>query len=413
METAQGSQTRTGPLKGLRVIDLTHVMAGPVCTLMLADMGADVIKIERPPGGDDSRHMAPPTIGDTSAAFLMMNRNKRSVALNLKTPGGRKALRDLVAGADILVENFRPGALEKLGLGYNDFKVEKPDLIWAAISGYGRTGPYSDRPGFDLMAQAMSGIMSFTGEGPGRPPIKVGAPIADITAGVLAATAILGALHHRAATGQGQMVESSLFEAAIMHTFWQSAMTFATGKAPEPMGSAHPLDGPYQAFATADGWVAIGAANQNTWERFARAIDAPHMIEDARFLTNPDRMTHLADLIALLDPILAARTTDDWLETLGAAGVPVAPVLDVAQMHKDPQAIARGMIATVQHSTLGQLQTLGSPLKFGATPVNLGAGAPRLGEHSRSVLAEIGYSAEALSALEAEGALVSAASTGA
>ncbi|MEM6460874.1 MAG: CoA transferase [Pseudomonadota bacterium] len=401
----ENRSTKTGPLAGLRIIDLTHVMAGPVCTLLLADMGADVIKIERPHGGDDSRHMSPPTIGDQSAAFLMMNRNKRGLALNLKTEGGRQVLRRLIKTADILVENFRPGALDKLGLGYGELTAIKPDLIWCSISGFGRTGPYAERPGFDLMAQAMSGIMSFTGEGPGRPPVKVGAPIADITAGILAALGIVSALHHRQQTGEGQQVDTSLFEAAILHTFWQSAMTFATGEAPAPMGSAHPLDGPYQAFETSDGWVAVGAANQNSWLKYAAAIGAAHLADDPRFATNPDRMRHLDELIDLLSPIMRKHTTQHWLDRLGAAGVPVAPVLNVAQMHQDPQARARGMIAEVMHSTLGAVQTLGSPVKFSRAPTTLGAGAPTLGEHSREVLLENRFSAEEIAALVAEGAV--------
>ncbi|MEM8551805.1 MAG: CaiB/BaiF CoA-transferase family protein [Pseudomonadota bacterium] len=397
------SSQKTGPIAGLKVLDLTHVMAGPTCTLLLADLGADVVKVERPPLGDDSRHMAPPYVGDQSAAYLMMNRNKRGIVLDLKTDGGREALRRLAATSDVVVENFRAGALDKLGLGYDALSAENPGLIWCAISGYGRSGPYAARGGFDLMAQAMSGIMSFTGEAAGRPPVKVGAPVADITAGVLAALGILAALNHRNATGQGQIVESSLFEAAVMHTFWQSAMTFATGESPGPMGSAHPLDGPYQAFETANGWIVVGAANQANWLRLLKAIERPDLGEDPRFGSNPDRMRNLSTLVALLEPVFAAKDSKTWLETLDAAGVPCAPVLSTAEMHRDPQAIARQMIASVEHTALGSVKTLGSPIKLSQTPVSLGNGAPLLGEHTREVLSELSYTAAEIDALVAAG----------
>jgi crotonobetainyl-CoA:carnitine CoA-transferase CaiB-like acyl-CoA transferase len=394
-----------GPLAGLKVIDLTHVMAGPVCTLLLADLGAEVIKVERPPEGDDSRHMAPPYVGEESAAYLIVNRHKRGIVLNLKHEAGRDALLRLLETADILVENYRGGTLEKLGLGYEQLSERFPSLIWCSISGYGRTGPYADRPGFDLMAQAMSGIMSFTGEGPGRPPVKTGAPIADITAGIFAALGVVAAVAHRQRTGEGQRVETSLFEAAITHTFWQSAICFATGNSPGPLGSAHPLDAPYQAFQTSDGWAVIGAANQANWLRFVKAIDRPDLAEDARFRNNMERMRHFDELIATLSPELRKRPTQEWVTLLDAAGVPVSPVLTVGEMHQDPQAIARNMIAEVEHSVLGRVKTLGNPLKFSKTSVELGGGAPVLGQHTREVLLEHGYNAAQINALVAAAAI--------
>jgi crotonobetainyl-CoA:carnitine CoA-transferase CaiB-like acyl-CoA transferase len=400
------ARNHVGPLAGLKVIDLTHVMAGPVCTLLLADLGAEVIKIERPPEGDDSRHMAPPYIGAESAAYLIVNRHKRGIVLNLKHQGGREALLRLLEDADVLVENFRGGTLEKLGLGYEQLSKRFPSLLWCSISGYGRTGPYADRPGFDLMAQAISGIMSFTGEGPGRPPVKTGAPIADITAGILAALGVVAAVAHRQRTGEGQRVETSLFEAAITHTFWQSAICFATGTSPGPLGSAHPLDAPYQAFQTSDGWAVIGAANQANWLRFVKAIDRADLAEDPRFRNNVERMRHFDELIAAVSPEMLKKSTQEWVALLDAAGVPVSPVLTVGEMHKDPQAIARGMIAEVQHSVLGRVQALGNPLKFSKTSVELGAGAPVLGEHTRDVLLEHGYNAAQIEALIAAGAIL-------
>src|ERR1700730_8071280 len=273
--TNVSGQEKTGPLSGLKVIDLSHVMAGPTCAMLLADMGADVIKVEKIPGGDDARRMAPPTIAGESAAFLMMNRNKRGIALDLKTEAGRTVLSRLLQDADVLIENYRRGAMERMGFGYQALRASNPRLIYCSISGFGRTGPYADRGGFDLVAQGMTGLMSITGERAGSPPMKAGAPVTDITAGILGCVGILAALHARESTGKGQMVDTSLFEAGITHTYWHSAICFATGKAPGPMGSAHPLNGPYQAFPASDGWFTVGAANQDNWIRLLGALEAP------------------------------------------------------------------------------------------------------------------------------------------
>jgi crotonobetainyl-CoA:carnitine CoA-transferase CaiB-like acyl-CoA transferase len=277
------------------VIELAHIMAGPVCGLMLADMGADVVKVEKPEG-DDTRRFLPPDINGESAAFMMMNRNKRGIVLDLKQEEGRNALRRILLKADVVIENYRKGTMAKLGLGFETLRKENPGLIYCEISGFGRTGPYADRGGFDLIAQGMSGLMSITGEGPGRPPVKVGAPVTDITAGILGALGVVAAYARRLQTGEGQRVDTSLFEAGIVHTYWQSAIAAATGISPGPMGSAHPLNAPYQAFATADGWINVGAANQRNWERLARVIEAPELLADPRFKTNRDRMANLAVL---------------------------------------------------------------------------------------------------------------------
>ncbi|HLI29694.1 MAG TPA: CoA transferase, partial [Terriglobia bacterium] len=295
MSNAAGGK-RAGPLTGLKVIDLSHIMAGPTCSMLLADMGADVIKVEKMPGGDDSRRSVPPTIAGESAAFLMMNRNKRGIALDLKVEAGRRILSRLLQNADVLIENYRRGAMERMGFGYDALHSLNPRLIYCAISGFGRTGPYADRGGFDLIAQGLSGLMTITGEGPGSPPMKVGPPVTDITAGVLACAGILAALHHRESTGQGQMVETSLFEAGIIQTYWHSAICFATGQAPGPMGTAHPLNAPYQAFPTADGWITVGAANQGNWLRLLQALEAPELGDDPRFTNNPGRMHNLPAL---------------------------------------------------------------------------------------------------------------------
>jgi crotonobetainyl-CoA:carnitine CoA-transferase CaiB-like acyl-CoA transferase len=402
-------QSRTGPLKDLKVIDLSHIMAGPACSMLLADMGADVVKVERIPQGDDSRRMVPPTIGDESAAFLIMNRNKRDIGLDLRAEAGRKVLSRLLKNADVLIENFRRGAMEQMGFGYDAVHALNPKLIYCSISGFGRTGPYADRGGFDLVAQGMSGLMSITGEGPGHPPVKIGAPVTDITAGILACLGILAALHSRESTGQGQMVDTSLFEAGIIHTYWHSAMCFATGRAPGPMGSAHPLNAPYQAFPTSDGWITVGAANQGNWLRLVDALDAPELRpkldEDPRFSTNADRMRNLEALTATLTPLFKRRTSAEWLRRLEQAGVPAGPVLEIGQMHADPQAIAREMVVETMHPTAGRVKAIGLPIKFSNTPGGVRRAAPLFGQHTREVLRENGFSDSEIEQLLGQGVI--------
>ena len=402
------AEAATGPLAGLRVVELSHVMAGPTCGMMLADLGAEVIKVERLPRGDDTRRFVPPAIHGESAAFMMMNRNKRGLAVNLRSEGGREAVRRLIRTADVFVENYRPGALDEMGLGYEAMRKANPALIYCSVTGFGRTGPFSGHGGLDLIAQGMSGLMSITGEGPGRPPVKVGAPMTDITAGILAAMGVLAAYVHRLKTGEGQLVDTSLFEAGVTHTYWQSAIVLATGASPGAMGSAHPLSAPYQAFQTADGWVTVGAANQRNWERLVRVLEAEDLLEDKRFADNAARMAHRLDLEAALAVYFRRRTTVDWLEAFEEAGLPGGPVLSVEEMHGHPQTRGRGMLVATDHPVAGRVEALGPPVKLSATPANVRRPAPLMGEHTREILAEAGYGEKEIEALVAAGDVLAA-----
>lgn len=394
-----------GPLTGVRVIELAHIMAGPICGLMLADMGADVVKVEKIATGDDTRRMVPPEIEGESAAFMMMNRNKRGIALDLKHKDGKAVLLKLLEDADVVIENFRHDTMARLGLDYDTLSEINPGLIYCEISGFGRTGPYKERGGFDLVAQGMAGLMSVTGEGPDRPPVKVGPPITDITAGILAAMGVSAAYASRLKTGKGQRVDTSLFEAGITQTFWQSAIAFATGVAPEPMGSAHPLNAPYQSVATKDGWINIGCANQTNWERMLDVIDARELKADPRFATNPERMKHRSELVSTLEKTFVNRTTEEWVGLFNESGFPAGPLLDIPQMHKDPQALSREMIVEVDHPVAGTVKTLGAPVKFHGTPGGIRSAAPVIGQHSREVLLEAGYTNDAIQLLVDSGVL--------
>ena len=381
----------SSPLSGMVALDLTQIMAGPVCTMLLADMGADVIKIEKPNGGDDTRRMGPPFTGGWAAGFLALNRNKRSLALNLRDAAGRQVFRRLLADADVVVENFRPGVMERLGLDYPALAQIKPSLVYCSISGFGATGPYRDRGGFDLVAQGMSGLMSITGF-PDSPPAKVGVPITDISAGTLAAYGILCAYIHALKTGQGQTVDASLLEAGIAYTIWESALYFAEGEIPGPLGSAHRVSAPYQALRTQDGYINIGAATQATWEQFCRAIGQESLIEDPRFKVPGDRKAREGELAELLELTLSRQTTAYWLELLAQAGVVAGPIYNMEQVYQDPQVRAREMVIDLEDPELGLLHNIGIPVKLSATPGRINRRAPALGEHSEEVLLAAGFS---------------------
>ena len=393
------------PLSGMRVVELAHIMAGPLCGMMLADMGAEVIKVEKIEGGDDSRRMVPPQVGDESAAFLMMNRNKRGVALDLKSDDGRAILKDLLKNADCVIENFRHDTMERLGLSYDELTAINPGLIYVEISGYGRTGPYRERAGFDLVAQGASGLMSITGPGQDDGPVKVGAPVTDITAGILAAMGAAAAYAGKQKTGLGTRVDTSLFEAGITHTYWQSAIALATGQSPTALGSAHPLNAPYQAFPTADGYINIGAANQRNWLRLLDVIGAPELNEDPRFASNADRMAHLEALVRKLNGYFRTQTSGVWLEQLDQAGVPAGPILSIGEMLEHPQAIARDMVVETAHERLGPVKGLGMAVKFHGTETVESKPPPVHGQHSRAVLSELGYSDNQIEALYIRGVI--------
>ena len=386
------------PLEGIVVLDLTQIMAGPVCTMLLADLGADVIKIEKPNGGDDTRRMGPPFIGDWASGFLALNRNKRSLGLNLREEAGKKVFLRLLEQADVVVENFRPGVMDRLGLGYGELSSLKPSLIYCSISGFGATGPYRNRGGFDLVAQGMSGLMSVTGF-PDSPPAKVGVPITDISAGTQAALGILSAYIHVQKTGQGQMVDASLMESGIFYTIWESALYFSEGEIPGPLGSAHRVSAPYQALRTSDGYINIGAATQATWEQFCRAVGLEHLIEDERFRRPGSRKARERELADLLEVTLSRQTTAYWLELLEAAGVVAGPIYDMEQVYQDPQVQAREMVVDLDDPELGALRHIGVPVKLSETPGKIRHRAPALGEHSREVLEAAGFSEKEIATL--------------
>ncbi|HLW12088.1 MAG TPA: CoA transferase [Casimicrobiaceae bacterium] len=394
-----------GPLRGMRVLELAQIMAGPTCGMLLADMGADVVKVEKLPGGDDARGYREPLVNGISAPFMMLNRNKRGLALNLKHPGGRDVLLRMVREADVLTENFRRGTLEKLGLGYDVLAAANPGLIYCAVSGYGRSGPDADKGGFDLIAQGFAGLMSITGE-PGGPPVKTGNSVADINAGILAALGILAAYAHKLKTGEGQVVDTSLMEAALQQTYWHAAIYFATGSSPGPTGSAHLLTAPYQAFRTRDGWINIGGANQANWERIAEVLGRPEWRDDARFATNSARVTNRSALTDAMNAVLATRSKAEWIAAFDAAGVPVGPVHTIGEALEHPQTLARGMVAEVVHPLAGPMKTLGCPIHFSRTPTRVTRPAPMLGEHTRELLREYGYDDAAIDALVADGVVM-------
>ena len=398
------AEPTAGALAGIRVVELAHVMAGPICGRMLADLGADVVKVEPPGAGDPTRAFAPAEADGTAAAFVMANRNKRGVVIDLKSELGREVAKRMLARCDVVIENFRAGVMERLGLSYKTLRVANPGLVYCQITGFGRTGPLAEHRGFDLIAQGMTGLLSVTGEGPGRPPVKCGPPLTDITAGILAAMGVVTALYAREKTGVGQRVDTSLYEAGLTQTFWQAAVALATGESPGPLGSAHPLAAPYEALPTADGWITVGGWNQVNWLRLVAAMDLGELASDPRFETNTDRMTNLGDLRELLAARLKAASTKEWLRRLEKTAVPAGPVSTMIEALRHPQTAARDMVVTVPQGD-GAAETLGMPVKMSDAPASVERGAPRMGEHTEEVLGEYGFGAGEIAGLLRTGAV--------
>ena len=398
--SSPGVMTRA--LDGIRILDLTQVMAGPYCAMLLCDMGADVIKVE-PPTGDSTRRM-PGAVGSDSPSFNAVNRGKRGVVVDLKQPVGRDTVRRLAVSADVLVENYRPGVMSRLGLGYEELASQHPMLVYASISGYGQTGPSAGKGGFDLVAQGVSGLMSVTGEA-GGPPVKVGVPITDLGAGLFAVTGILSALLARARTGRGQLVDTSLVDAGVALSVWEATQYFSDRGVPEPLGSAHRMNAPYQAIRCADGYITVGAANDRIFRRLCDALGHPEWADDPDHRDDEHRVRNRVALAAQVEAVMASRPRAHWLTLFEARDIPCGPINNYEEVMADPHILARDMVVETDHPTLGRIKTLGTPLKLSDTPLTPGRPAPLLGQHTDEVLGEVGLTADQIGELRRVGAV--------
>ena len=390
-------------LDKIKVVDLTRTLAGPFCTMLMGDMGAEVIKVEEPTGGDETRKWTPFVNGE-STQFLTFNRNKRSLSVNLKEREGLKIVQDLAADADVMIESFRAGTLDRLGLGYEAIKKTNPGVVYCSISGYGRTGPMADMPGYDLLIQAYSGLMSLTGDPEGS-PLRIGFSLVDLFTGMMAYGTILTALRQRDQTGKGQWVESALLDGQVAALSYHATGFMGTGVEPKRMGSGHPSLVPYQSFSASDGQFIIGCANQGLWERMCRAIGQVAMLDDPRYTTNTDRVEHRAECVGELSALFAQKTTAHWVDLIVEAGVPCGPINTVADVVSNPQVLARNMIAEVDHPNIPNLKFPGSPLKLTDSPATIRRVPPMLGQHNEEILEEAGYSPEKIADLKERGVL--------
>lgn len=379
------------PLEGITVIDVSRVLAGPYAAMMLGDLGADVIKVERPDGGDQTRAWGPPHLGDESAYYLSINRNKRSLTLNLKSEQGREIIKQLVKKGDVLIENFRPGGMESFGLGYEDLKQLNPRLIYCSITGYGQTGPWKHRPAYDIILQGEGGLMSITGEEKGE-PVRIGVALVDIITSLYTAISVTTALLARERDGQGQKLDLAMYDCEVSTLTYMAFYYFATGLSPRGMGSKHPTIVPYQAFETQDNYLVVGVGSQEIWGRFCKAINQPQLRDDPRFVDNPRRVKYREELEGILDPLFKEKTTQEWMECFTENDIPVTGVNDMEKIFKSEQLAFREMLQSIDHPSIGALKQIGIPMKFERTPGRIHRHPPLLGEHNREILQDLGYS---------------------